>query len=99
LYFYWDLGIFGVILGMALYGVLARYLHAYFRSRPGSLYAQVFYALALCFVVIGLRDSPVDTFVRACFVLAPVWGIFVVGRLPILERSRRSVPSGPRATS
>src|SRR5919108_3333228 len=83
LYFYWDFGLLGIVIGLALYGVLSRYLYEYFRSREEHAYAQVLYSLALWFVVIGLRDSPVDTFVRACFILLPVWGIFAVARRPL----------------
>jgi len=44
------------------------------------------FALALWFVVIGLRDSPVDTFVRGMFVLAPVWLVFALARSRLLAR-------------
>jgi hypothetical protein len=85
LYFYWDFGLIGVMLGLAVYGVLARYLYEYFRSNDKRLYAQVFFSLAVWFAVIALRDSPVDTFVRAWFVLLPVAGMFWLARtrLPI----------------
>jgi hypothetical protein len=99
LYFYWDFSFFGVIAGLTVYGVLARYLYSYFLLHQQRTYAQVLYSLSLWFVVIGLRDSPVDTFVRGVFVLAPVWGIFLLSRLPAFVRSKPSVAQGPTTQS
>lgn len=73
LYFFWDFGIPGVVVGMLLFGVGARALFEYFRNYRHSTSAQVLYALALWFVVIGLRNSPVDTFVQLVFVVFPAW--------------------------
>jgi hypothetical protein len=73
LYFYWDFGIFGVIAGMLGFGICARALFAYFLNYRHALSVQVFYSLAMWFVVIGLRNSPVDTFIQAVFVVLPVW--------------------------
>lgn len=95
LYFYWDFGLMGVVAGLAGFGVLARYLYRYLLRFPESAYARVVYSLGLWFVVIGLRDSPVDTFVRACFVLLPVWGIFRIARV-VTRRSRSGLSAGPR---
>jgi hypothetical protein len=80
LYFYWDFSIPGIFLGLAVYGLLARFLYEFLLRHHRDLYVQVLYSLALWFVVIALRDSPVDTFVRAVFVLAPVWVVFRIGR-------------------
>jgi ABC-type amino acid transport system permease subunit len=88
LYFYWDFGLLGVIVGMAAYGIGARYLYEYFVRHGDQTYAQVLYSLALWFVVIGLRDSPVDTIMRAAFVVAPVWLLFRLARSH--ARARRS---------
>jgi hypothetical protein len=99
LYFYWDFSFFGVIFGLAAYGVLARYLYSYFLLHQQRTYAQVLYSLSLWFVVIGLRDSPVDTLVRGVFVLAPVWGIFLLSRLPAWSRSKPSIAPGPTTQS
>jgi hypothetical protein len=88
LYFYWDFGLVGVILGIAVYGVGARYLYEYFLRHHDEAYVQVLYSLALWFVVIGLRDSPVDTIMRAAFVVAPVWLLFRLARSHV--RARRS---------
>lgn len=84
LYFYWDFGVFGVVVGLLAYGVLARYLYEYLLVRAPTLYGQVMFALALWFVVIGLRDGPVDAFVRGWFVLAPVWLVFALARSRLL---------------
>lgn len=73
LYFFWDFGFPGVVLGMALFGVLARGLYEYWLEHRRSSAVQVVYALALWFLVIGLRDSPVDTFVEFVFVVVPAW--------------------------
>jgi hypothetical protein len=73
LYFFWDFGIPGVVVGMLLFGVGARALFEYFRNYRHSTAAQLVYSLALWFVVIGLRNSPVDTFVQLVFVVFPAW--------------------------
>jgi hypothetical protein len=73
LYFFWDLGIPGVILGMASFGIAARALFEYFLRHRRSAGVQVLYSLALWFVVIGLRNSPVDTLVQFMFVVFPAW--------------------------
>ncbi len=73
LYFFWDFGIPGVVVGMLLFGVGARTLFEYFRNYRHSAATQLLYSLALWFVVIGLRNSPVDTFVQLVFVVFPAW--------------------------
>jgi hypothetical protein len=73
LYFFWDFGIPGVVVGMLLFGAAARTLFEYFRNYRHSTAAQLLYSLALWFVVIGLRNGPVDTFVQLVFVVFPAW--------------------------
>jgi hypothetical protein len=73
LYFFWDFGIPGVVVGMLLFGVGARTLFEYFQNYRQSTAVQLLYSLALWFVVIGLRNSPVDTFVQLVFVVFPAW--------------------------
>lgn len=73
LYFFWDFGLPGVIVGMVVFGLAARGLFEYFLRQRDSLSVQVLYSLALWFVVIGLRNSPVDTLVQFMFVVFPVW--------------------------
>ena len=96
LYFYWDFGLPGIVLGLAALGILARYMYEYFLRFRERSYAQVVYAIGLWFVVIGLRDSPVDTFVRSCFVLVPVWMIYLVAsRAGGRARTRVSIGARP----
>jgi hypothetical protein len=80
LYFYWDFGVFGIALGLLLYGVVARLLFEYFTQHRYSIEVQVIYSLAFWFIVIGVRDSPVDTLVLAMFMVLPVWILFRVAR-------------------
>jgi hypothetical protein len=91
LYFYWDFGITGVFLGMAAFGMGARYVYEHFRLREHSLSSRVIYSLSLWFVVIALRDSPVDTVVWAAFLILPAWAIF--------RRARMSSHVEARATA
>jgi hypothetical protein len=72
LYFFWDFGVPGVLAGMFLFGIIARALFAYFLAHRHDLSVQVLYSLALWFVVIGVRNSPVDTFIQFVFVVVPV---------------------------
>ena len=58
---------------MALFGLAARALFEYFQNYRHSTAAQVLYSLALWFIVIGLRNSPVDTSVEFLFVVFPAW--------------------------
>jgi hypothetical protein len=76
LYFYWDFGAPGIAIGLLSYGIGARLLFEYLIHRRSSLAAQVIYSLALWFVVIGLRNSPVDTLVLAMFIIFPAWLLF-----------------------
>jgi hypothetical protein len=76
LYFYWDFGAPGVVVGLLLYGIGARLLFEYFIRHRFSLAIQVVYSLALWFLIIGLRDSPVDTAVLVMFIVFPAWLVF-----------------------
>jgi hypothetical protein len=58
---------------------------------------QVFYALALWFVVIGLRDSPVDTLMRATFIVAPLWVLFRLARSSARAHGAETMSPRPRA--
>jgi hypothetical protein len=80
LYFFWDFGIPGVILGMLAFGIGARALFTYFLNYRHALSVQIFYSLAMWFVVIGLRNSPVDTVIQAVFVVFPVWLALLASR-------------------
>jgi O-antigen/teichoic acid export membrane protein len=89
LYFYMDAGILGVAGGLLLYGVAARTLYEYLHAHNGNLTVDLLYAVTLPFFVIGLRDSPVDTIIRASYVVVPVVAIFFVGN-GSTERFRRA---------
>jgi hypothetical protein len=73
LYFFWDFGFPGIVVGMVLFGVSARAVFEYFLRYRYSPAVQLLYSLALWFVVIGLRNSPVDTLVQFMFVVFPAW--------------------------
>ena len=79
LYFFWDLSYAGVLLGLALYGILARALFQYYSLHCSLLPVQVFFALALWFLPLALRDSPVDTTINLTFGLAPIPFVFWLG--------------------
>jgi hypothetical protein len=89
LYFYLDFALFGVIAGMALYGVAARALFEYFRAYRDNLAVQLIFSLSVPFIAIGLRDSPVDTLVRGAFIFLPILLVF---------RFARREPRSPRAS-
>jgi hypothetical protein len=97
LYFYWDFGVIGVFVGMAAYGIGARLLYEFYRHRAHRLSVTVVYALLLWFVVIGLRDSPVDTIMRAFFMVAPAIVIFRFARQR--ERAASRAPASAEASA
>ena len=104
--FYWDLGIAGVAIGMALFGFGARGVYDWFRARETTLAAQLLFSSSLWFVVIGIRNDPVDTAVFALFLVAPVIAIGAVsdrsGRLAArlgAERRARQRAPGETATA
>jgi hypothetical protein len=76
LYFYLDFAILGVIVGMAIYGVVARAVYEYFRAHADNLTVSLLFSFSVPFLVIALRDSPVDTFVRAGFICLPLLLMF-----------------------
>jgi len=82
LVFYRDFGIFGVIAGMAAFGLLARALYAYLLRNDAALAVQALYALIVWYVVIGLRDGPVDTLVQAAFIGGPVVLVLALSSWP-----------------
>jgi hypothetical protein len=91
--FYWDLGIAGVLLGMALFGIAARTLYAWFSAHRHNETAQVTFAVATWFAVIGARDNPVDTIMLASFLVLPILAIAAVSadRSAAAERTRTAV--------
>jgi hypothetical protein len=73
LYFFWDFGIPGVIAGLLAFGIVSRALFTYFSNNRHAPAVQVLYSLAIWFIVIGLRNSPVDTLIQAFFIVFPAW--------------------------
>ena len=80
LFLYWDFGLIGVAIGLALAGAGCKALYHYLTDRKTDTAVQALYALALWFVVIGLRNSPVDTLNLAAFMVAPAWLVFRFAR-------------------
>jgi hypothetical protein len=78
LYFFWDFGIPGVIAGMLGFGIVARALFTYFSNYRDAPAVQVLYSIAIWFIVIGLRNSPVDTLIQAFFIVFPAWVVLRV---------------------
>lgn len=75
LYPYVDFGLVGVMLALGIFGIGARLIYEYFRVHRDSLGGSLLFAVTLPFLVVAVRDSPVDTFVRAAFVIGPTWFI------------------------
>jgi hypothetical protein len=100
--FYRDLSVAGVVIGMALLGMAARVLYAWFRAWSDSFAAQLLFASTVWFTVIAIRNDPVDTVVFALFLVVPVLAIVAVsgdvGRLANMLRRGRSEPDRTRPT-
>jgi hypothetical protein len=80
LFFFWDFGIPGVLVGMALFGVIARLLYERLRLDSDRVDSQLLFAASLWFVVIAARNDPADTVVQAAFLLVPLAVILAIGR-------------------
>ena len=97
--FYWDLGILGVAVGMALFGLLTRTLYAWFRLHETAFAAQLLFAASIWLVVVAARNDPVDALVLAAFSVGPVLVIVVAASEGVLPRlSRRSGMSAESAS-
>ena len=84
--FYWDFGVFGVVVGMAAIGALARFLREYLAAHERAFGAQLVFAAGLWFLVVALRH---DT------TLVTVWGLILFG--PLLAVLRVARVGGERA--
>ena len=93
---YWDFGLLGVALGMALFGFLCRLLYEWFVLHRRDFVAQVVFAASLWFVVIACRNDPVDTLVLSGFLLAPVLAIVAVASEGVLPERIRTPWGGAR---
>jgi hypothetical protein len=93
---YWDFGVAGVFVGLALFGVLSRVLYEWFRRHADSFAAQLIFSAVIWYVVVGVRNEPVDTVVLASFVVLPLILIERLSALrptimrPWIGRARRS---------
>jgi hypothetical protein len=93
LYLYWDFGPIGVALGLFVAGLAARFLYDYLLNRRGDLPAQLVYSVALWFIVIGLRNGPVDTFVTAVALIGP---LLAITALAATKRTTMDASDGAR---
>jgi hypothetical protein len=69
---YWDFGFAGVFGGMALFGFGCRVIYEWFRRHADRFAAQLIFSAAIWYVVVGVRNEPVDTAVLASFVVLPL---------------------------
>jgi hypothetical protein len=99
LYFYWDFGLIGVVAGMLAYGTGARFMYEYYRHRTDSLQVRVLYALSLWFVVLALRNDPVDTLMWAAVIVLPAWVIFRLAGAPAKASSPAPVSEGASSSA
>jgi hypothetical protein len=91
--FYRDAGIFGVIVGMFFYGVIARSIYEYYRAWPSSIYAKLLLALSTPLMATAMRDGFTDTVNRAMLIVAPVWVIYrIAASDQIASRIQRRLP-------
>jgi hypothetical protein len=72
LFFYWDFGVAGVIVGMGIFGLACRTLYEWFLRHRTNLSAQLIFAAALWLIVGAVRNDPVSSIVYACFFVLPL---------------------------
>lgn len=84
--FFWDFAVFGVVVGMAAIGALARFLREYLAAHERAFGAQLLFAAGVWFLVVALRH---DT------TLVTVWGAILFG--PLLAVLRAARVGGERA--
>jgi O-antigen/teichoic acid export membrane protein len=85
--FYLDFGVVGVMVGMALLGVLGRTHYEYFSRHRRHSSTQLFYAASFPFWIVLLRGNITDTAGRLLFVLPPL----LLGLWVARARSHRNV--------
>lgn len=86
--FYWDFGLVGAFIGLALYGLGARLAYEYFMRDRGSTTVQLLYSLALWTLVVALRADPVLLLFHSLIMFVPLLVITRIG-------SRRSSTTSP----
>ena len=87
---YLDFGAAGIAVGLGVLGILARALYEWFRKNEDTLKAQTVFALSLGIFVDSLRDSPVDSFTRFAFIVAPLLFVFRWARFSTAPTASRS---------
>jgi hypothetical protein len=80
LFLYWDFGVIGVAIGLFVGGFISRWLYDFLCERPGDVFVQLLYSVTLWFLVIALRDGPVDTLIRAVFIIFPLYAVALAAR-------------------
>jgi len=93
--FYWDLGLLGVALGMAVYGILARAAFEYLLRAQDAFIVQLLYAAWLWTFVFALRADPTLAFSELVIVLGPLVAVAAIGARSLRAR----VPNWARSTS
>lgn len=73
LYFYWDFGLAGVVIGLMAFGMGSRALYEHLQHNERSLSAQIIYSLSVWLIPVALRDSPVDTLIEMAVIVLPAW--------------------------
>jgi len=79
--FYWDFGLLGAFLGLALYGLVARGVYEWFLRQRENWVVQLVFALAVAGIVVAVRADPVFLAFHCFIMLAPVILLARVGRL------------------
>lgn len=95
-FLYWDFGIAGVVLGMALFGAAFRTLFEWLLRSPDRMDVQLLYSVAIWFVVVGARGNLVDTTIQAAFLLLPLVWILGAGFVPSPVELGRARDDGGR---
>jgi hypothetical protein len=98
--FYRDFGPIGVLLGLGVFGSLARTLYEYYLHNRDSMAAMLLLGVGLGFMVLGVRDNPVDTLWRWFPMMLPIWIIFhLAPRRNQLRKNERQGPGSQEAFS
>ena len=91
LYLYWDFGLPGVLVGMALLGIAARALYEYLLRHAHSVLARLVFAAGLWYFVVALRYDPVSVFVWGVIIFVP---LVLVLRLRFARRGAQAAIAG-----
>ncbi|MPZ21994.1 MAG: oligosaccharide flippase family protein [Dehalococcoidia bacterium] len=96
-WFYLDLGVAGVLVGTLVMGVLFRAVFELYRRQSASAVVQALYASLVPVMVIALRDSPTDTFIRMSFVALPLLITIFLARETPRGRDSAALPGAQGA--